>query len=426
MRPRTAGTAALRRMRAVIWRTVAVARRATGYRRQTLSRETSPSQLARHWERIVLKLLKHGGATTGNSVKLCCDGDEGMESIWRAIACAKHTVWFEMYIFQPDRVGKRTLDELAKAAGRGCEVMLLVDALGSAGLSESALRQLRNCAPGRVHIRFFNPIRPWRWPVTIMRRDHRKIVVVDGAIGFCGGMNISEDYAGPRHGNGLFHDSLVRMEGPCVRHLAAVFASSWRKTTKKRPRLGPRPETCGESLVQVQASRGIYGRRSIQRALRITVRNAVNHCYITTPYFIPPQRLVSAIKRAAERGVDVRILTAGVCDVPIVHLAAQHVYGGLLKHGVRIYEMYDSTLHAKTITIDGVYSTVGTFNLDTWSDKRNLEVNIAMIDPVIAQQMHTNFLGDVRTAWEITHENWHKRVWWKRLIHWTAYQVLRL
>lgn len=423
------GSVAIRRVRAVIWRSVAVARRATGYARRRpapRSAHPSPSWVARHWERIVIKLLKYGGTSFGNAVALCCDGDQGMEMIWSAIAAAKRSIWFEMYIFQADRVGKRTLDELTKAAKRGCEIHMLIDALGSAGLSEAALRPLRLAAPGKVHIRFFNPLRPWRWPGSLMRRDHRKIIIVDGEIGFCGGMNISEDYAGAQYGNGMFHDSLVKMHGPCVRDLAAVFASSWRVATRQRHRLPRRAPAAGETFVQVQASRGTLGRRSIQRALRLTVRNAVTHCYITTPYFIPPQRLITAIKRAAERGVDVRILTAGVCDVPIVHLAAQHIYGSLLKHGVRIYEMYDSTLHAKTITIDGVYSTVGSFNLDTWSDKRNLEVNVAMIDPDIARQMQENFLRDIDTAAEIVLDTWHKRPWWKRIIHWTAYQLLRV
>lgn len=417
----------MRRIRAAVWRSVAAARRASGYRRRTAHRSAaSPEWLAQHWERIVLKLLKHGGTTSGNSVSLSCDGDEGMESIWSDMARATRSVWVEMYIFQHDRVGQRTIEELTNAAKRGCEVLVLLDAVGSAGLSETALRPLRAVAPERVHIRFFNPIRPWHWPSSVMRRDHRKIIIVDGEVGFCGGMNISEDYAGPRHGNGLFHDSLARMQGPCVRDLAAVFASTWKRITDQGQRLPHRSARIGETVVQVQASRGMLGRRSIQRALRLTVRNAAHYCYITTPYFIPPQRLISAIKRAADRGVDVRILTAGVCDVPIVHLAAQHIYGSLIKHGVRIFEMYDSTLHAKTITIDGVYSTVGTFNLDTWSDKRNLEVNIAMIDPVIADELHTNFLRDIEPAHEITLDNWHKRPWYKRALHWTAYQSLRL
>src|SRR5688572_18406546 len=114
------GSAAVRRMRAAIWRTGAIARRAAGYRgREASTSKHSPTWLARHWERIILKLLKHGGATTGNAVSLCCDGDDGMVAIWNAIAGATHSVWFEMYTFQPDRVGKRTIEELTNAAKRG-------------------------------------------------------------------------------------------------------------------------------------------------------------------------------------------------------------------------------------------------------------------------------------------------------------------
>ena len=132
------------------------------------------------------------------------------------------------------------------------------------------------------------------------------------------------------------------------------------------------------------------------------------------------------MNRAADRGVDVRILTAGLSDVPVVAMAARHIYGRLLRHGVRIYEMFDSTIHAKTMTIDGVFSTVGSFNLDPWSEKRNLEVKVAMIDPEVALQMEEDFLSCVGKAKEVTLHTWNNRRWWRRALHWAAYQVLRL
>jgi cardiolipin synthase len=112
--------------------------------------------------------------------------------------------------------------------------------------------------------------------------------------------------------------------------------------------------------------------------------------------------------------------------VPVVHLAAQHTYDSFLHHGVRIYEMFSTTLHAKTIAIDGLYSTVGSFNLDTWSDKRNLEVNIAIIDPQVANEVQSQFFANLENAAEVTLENWQKRSLWRRLVHWAAYQLLRL
>jgi cardiolipin synthase len=136
--------------------------------------------------------------------------------------------------------------------------------------------------------------------------------------------------------------------------------------------------------------------------------------------------LIRALNRAAERGVDVRVLTAGDCDVPIVALAARHIYGRLLRHGVRIYELYDTTLHAKTITIDSVYSTVGSFNLDTWSFNRNLEVNVAMLDPAIAESLQNLFVENIAKSQEVTLDGWSKRSWLTKFQHWLAYQILRI
>jgi cardiolipin synthase len=394
-----------------------------------------PGDLAEHWERLAAILFRFGGASAGNAIKLYFDGDEKFEDLWQAIALAKRRVWLEVYILEPDRVGARTIEELTRAAERGCEVRLLFDAIGSSHVTESFLRPLR-VAGGTAH--GFNPLLKWQRLLrlertarkggaeSLFRRDHRKIVVIDNKIGFCGGMNISEDYAGQRYGKSTFRDCHAQVQGPCVRDLAAVFASSWRMATHEKLRLPPRPQLVGETVVQVLGSRGGLGRRPIQRSLRIVIRRAVQHCYISTPYFVPPLRLRRALQRAAERGVDVRILTAGVCDVSIVVLAARHIYGRLLKHGVRIFEMYSSTLHAKTITIDGLYSSVGSFNLDTWSDKRNLEVNISALDSKLARQMEDNFMNDLQHATEVTMDTWQKRSRFKRLVHWAAYQLLRV
>lgn len=424
-------------MRQVLRRAVAAQQRRM--RNRTSQRSLPvPEFLEAQWERVLKRLLKHGRASVGNTVELIGDGDDAMEAMWSAMASARHSIAVEMYIIEPDRVGLRTLAELAQAASRGVSVSLLMDAVGSSHITEAHLQPLRHSGRETVHIAWFNPLRPWRWPA---RRTHRKIVIVDGSIGFCGGMNLSEDYAGTRHGNGMFHDCIVRLRGPCVRDLHAVFVRSWRSATQRKlpalwkrlldrgvPRRSIRKQKVsgGDALVQVQESNGAYGRRSIQHALRLTIRKAVTHCDITTPYFIPPLRLMRVISAAAKRGVDVRILTAGKSDVPTVRLASQHIYGQLLRHGVRIYEMQHPVLHAKTIEIDGVYATVGSFNLDTWSDKRNLECNVAIIDHRVAGEMHEVFMGTISRAEEMTLETWHGRGWKARATHWLAYHLMRL
>jgi cardiolipin synthase len=376
-------------------------------------------------EWLLSRLLVLGGASAGNRVEVMCDGDAVMDSIWDAVDGAQKQVWVETYILEPDRVGQRTLDALVGAAKRGCEVLLLYDAVGGSRITEAFLKPLRD-AGGRIFV--FNPLLKWRRVNPLLRRDHRKIIVIDGYVGYCGGVNLSEDYGSTRHGNGRFHDSHVKIEGPCVHDLAAVLASSVRLASDNEVALSlpKRAEPVKETFVQVLASRGREGRRAIQRGMRLSIRHATRHCFITTPYFIPPARLIRAINYAARRGVDVHILTAGDSDVPIVRTAAQHIYGLLLKRGVRIHEMFGRTLHAKTMTMDGVYSTIGSFNLDTWSHKRNLEVMVGLVDADVARLMREQFDRDLELTKEVTLENWKKRSAWQKFVHWAAYQIMRI
>jgi cardiolipin synthase len=377
------------------------------------------------WEVIASLLLKYGGVSSGNRVDVMCDGDDTFEAIWRAMDGAKKRVWCETYTLEPDRVGQRTIETLAAAAKRGCQVRLLYDPVGSPRVTEAFLKPLREAGGD---ITPFNPVWTWKRRHALLSRDHRKIIIIDNHTAFAGGRNISEDYAGQRCGNGLFRDCHLRLQGPCVRHLANVFLSSLRLMRDDVERFD-RFRRCarqGGTFAQVLSSRGLFGRRPIQRAMRLTIRHAVSQCLITNPYFVPPQRLMNAIVRAAKRGVDVRILTAGECDVPMVHRAAQHSYGRLLKHGVRIYELYGSTLHAKTMTIDGLYSSVGSFNLDHWSYHRNLEVNVGMIDAAVTATLNERFQQDLCEAKEVTLEKWKRRTRWQRFVHWCAYQLMRL
>jgi cardiolipin synthase len=406
----------LRRWR-VAWR--AVAARALRRRRA----RAVPRDIVLHWSRLVEPLLRLGGASSGNSARLLLDGDDAMESIWQAIDEASRRVWVDMYIIEPDQVGRRTLDALTRAAARGCEVLLIVDAVGSAGLEEDHVKPLRDAGGSFVR---FNPLLRWPRRGPMLRRDHRKVIIIDGRAAYCGGMNLSEDYAGPRHGNGRFHDCHLELRGPCVRDLASVVDATLRLATRTRLSLPRRGEEDGHVFVQVLASSGWKSRRSIQRAMRFTVRHAVRSCLITTPYFVPPLRLRRAMIRAARAGVDVRVLTAGDSDVPIVRRAARHIYGLFLRSGVRIFEMFDRTLHAKTMVVDGLYCTVGTFNLDTWSDKRNLEVNVAMLDAAVAEKLRERFLDDLTHSREVTMKDWARRSAWTRLLDWLAYQLLRL
>jgi len=401
------------------------------------------------WRRTLNRLFPLGGTSVGNTVELYFDGDAAFTDMLAAIDRAKQRVWLETYIIEDDALGQRVRDALVRARRRGVEVRVLFDAYGSMTLPSDFFDDLSS-AGGFVVA--FNPLLPFHfsrsyakkkenpWPV----RDHRKILVVDDDVAFCGGMNISCDYAGKALGNGLFRDTHLKLQGPAVGDLAFIFASSLHQATE-----GPDLRASAASgaslassstegsdddvaplqmpgvLVQVLTSNVGRGRRQIQRSLRQSVGRSMETCYLTSPYFVPPRRLVRALTLAARRGVDVRVLTAGQSDVPVSKWASEAVYARLVKRGVRIYEMNSQTLHAKTASIDGLYSMVGSFNLDMWSYRRNLEVSLAMVNVELTEALDAQFEKDLAGAQEVHLADLKKRSVMRRALSWLSYQVLR-
>lgn len=381
----------------------------------------------RLWERwrSTLRLLRPlGDVSRGNRITPLLDGDEAFVAMWEAIDGASRRVVCTTFILEDDAVGRRTRDALAAAAERGCEVVLQCDAYGSKALRASFLRPLQESG-GRVIL--YNPPLRFRPRMSRLVRNHRKILVVDDRIAFCGGMNVSEDYAGEHHGTGRFRDVHLRLDGPCVADLAKLVRDSIRSGGDRPPARGERPRPFAKgSVVQVLESNVRRQRRAIQKAMHFTLRRAVKRCIFTSPYFVPPRRLIAAMTDAAQRGVDVRVMTAGRSDVPIVRKASRHLYGRLLRGGVRLYEMQERTLHAKTACIDGVYGSVGSFNLDYWSYRRNLEVTVTALDPATAARLEERFREDLVLSREVRLENWERRRLLERVLDWLAYQLLRI
>ena len=379
------------------------------------------------WERWrgTLRLLRPlGEVSRGNRLTPLLDGDRAFEAMWKAIAGARRRVMCTTYTIADDDVGRRTRDELSAAARRGCEVVLQFDAFGSSALRAAFTDPITE-AGGRV-LSYNPPLRLWaRLPRLV--RDHRKILVVDDQIAFCGGMNITSDYAGEKYGTGRFRDVHLRLIGPCVGDLSRFVRHSIRSSGGGVPRAGRRPPASAVgAVVQVLESNVRRQRRAIQKATAYTLRRAVRRCYFTSPYFVPPRRLVKDMVEAADRGVDVRVMIAGVSDVPLVSMASRHLYGRLLRAGVRLFEMQGRTLHAKTAAIDGVYASVGSFNLDHWSYRRNLEVNVTTLDERTARRLEQRFEEDTALSTEVRLETWDRRGMFERLRDWAAYQLMRL
>jgi cardiolipin synthase A/B len=409
-------------------------------------------KLTASWQKAFLRLFPLGGFSTHNKVKIIHDGDEAFLAIVEAIKKATVSIYIETYILAADRLGFWLAEELIAAKRRGVEVTILYDHLGSAGLSNSFLSAMTKEG---IKILAFNPIWPWRRSGPLLFRDHRKIVVVDEATAFCGGMNISADYAGPIYGKDRFRDSIACIKGPAVRDLFLITLESIAETEfAERPAalvetldfcidkslafklflqrlwhsadsFEPLTKAQG-TLVQVLRSNMRRNLTHIQKSMEECVNRSVSYCYFTTPYFLPNDGLRKAMINAARRGVDVRILTAGLSDVPLMRYASRHVYRGFLQHGIRIYEMTKKTLHAKLATIDGLHASIGSYNLDHWSARRNLEVNLSIIDQDIALTLKEQFHHDLSLSHEINKDEFFKRSIWRRLLCWLAYALMRL
>lgn len=384
------------------------------------------------WRTTLRRLMPLGGGSVGNAIEVLDDGDAAFQAKWDAIDAAQHQVLFETYIFVHDAVGAQTLRHLEQAAKRGVDVWVLLDQFGSGMLTEDELAPLK--AAG-AHVMFFNPfVRSLLRFVTggdrgALTRDHRKLLVVDGRTGFAGGMNVEARYAGARLGTGEIRDTDVRVDGPAAQDLGNVFRGSVRQAGHEppvvHPLTGPLPEPPGVT-VQVLQSNVHRDMRAIQKALRLVTRRAQHAVWLCSPYFVPPLGLQRAMKFAARRGVDVRVLTASLnSDVPAVTRAGRSLYDGLLKAGVRIFEYDARRLHAKVAVVDKAYAQIGSFNLDRLSNQRNLEVMLSFLDRAHATRLASQFEADLAGATEITRADLEKRTWLERAREWLAFQLMR-
>jgi cardiolipin synthase len=357
-----------------------------------------------------------------NRVSLLLDGRQAFPAMLNAIAQAKSTICLETYILRDDHTGRRFAAALAERARAGVEVNLLYDAWGSS-VSEPFLQAL-GAAGVRTHP--FHRVGPWSWPWTflarILRRDHRKSLVVDGRVAFLGGLNISDDYAAPEDGGAGWRDTHVRVEGPAALQLQALFLRTWRRhmgARLDRARYA-RPGPPDRSL-RIVASDFRLRRRGIRRAYLAAIGYARHEVLITQAYFLPPLSLLRAILQAARRGVEVRIILAGTTDVPLVLYAVRAMYERFLRAGVRIFEWRGRVLHAKTAVVDSRWATVGSSNLDAMSFFGNLEVNAVVEDPAFARALEEVFADDLTHCVEIKLADVQRRGIVDRIAFWLAY-----
>ncbi|WP_437765046.1 phospholipase D-like domain-containing protein [Sorangium sp. So ce281] len=349
------------------------------------------------------------------------DGAQTYPAMLEAIAGARRTICLETYILRVDRTGQRFAEALMERAAAGVEVNVLFDAWGSS-VSSSFLDGLRRAG---VRSLAFRPLDLSAPLGKVARRDHRKALIVDGAIAFTGGLNLSDDYAAPEDGGASWRDTHLRIEGPAAAELQYFFLRTWQRTggapidDERYVYAARRPDPAVQIISNDLPRR--RHRHGIRDAYRHAIERARRRIFITNAYFLPPLRIIHALSAAARRGVDVRIMVAGTTDVPAVLLASRAIYGHLLDAGARMFEWRGRVLHAKTAVIDGLWSTVGSTNLDSQSLRMNLEVNAVVAHRGFAGAMERMFADDLAHCHEITAARWAERPLWERAASWTAY-----
>ena len=359
----------------------------------------------------------------GNRVRLLRDGAETYPAMLEAIRAARERVCLETYILRADALGERFLEALAERAKAGIAVYLMFDGLGSFGLPEPFLWRIREAGIQAVAYHPLHHLLSWR---RLNRRNHRKSLIVDGKIGFVGGINIANEYAPTEQGGGGWRDTNLRIDGPAVFHLETLFFRTWFRAGGKGSAVplagGPLP-LAGGSLVRILGSRTIRERRIIRSAYLRAIALAEARVRVTNAYFLPDPVMIRALRKAARRGVEVSVILGGTgSDVPWVAFAARCVYGKLLRGRIRLYEWQGPNLHAKTAVVDGLWSTVGSYNLDYRSLLHNLEVNAAVIDGELGREMERMFEEDLRECRPVTYEAWKARSWLERARDWLAYR----
>ena len=330
-------------------------------------------------------------------------GADLYEDMLAAIDSAQDRILFETYIIKGDAMGERFKQALIRAADRGVDVYVVYDAFANLVVRPSFLR-----FPPNVHVLRY-PIYSAGWKVFSFRsygRDHRKILVVDRAVGYVGGFNIGALYATE------WRDTHVKIVGPSVWDLDNAFVDFW--NLRDDPTARPL-EQLGEASWEPQ----VRAHRNVPRQLMFPIRGmyleaidrAKDHVYITAAYFIPDRDILQGLIEAAGRGVDVRILMPEVSNHAATDVLSRGFYGSLLRGGVRILLYQDWMVHAKTATIDGRWTTIGTANIDRLSLTGNYEINLEFLDAGLAAEMKTIFVNDSSIARELTLEEWDSRPW---------------
>lgn len=359
-----------------------------------------------------------------NQITLLTNGEEKFPAVLRELEAAKHSIHIQYYIYDNDRIGNLIKDLMIRKASEGVKVRFIYDDFGSNGLKKKFIRQLED---GGVEVFPFYKVYLVILASRLNYRNHRKVIIIDGRIGFTGGINVSDKYINDPAVEKLYwRDAHIRIEGPAVLNLQYHFLADWNFCSDQQ--LAPNRELFPvpirrpdfSMLTQIAVSGPDFPRPDIMLSYFSAIANAAKKVYITTPYFIPNNSIYDAITKAALSGCDVRLLVPGVSDSKLVNAASQSYYETLLECGVKIYLYQKGFVHAKTIVVDDSLSMVGSANIDFRSFDLNFELNTIIYDQEFCTTMTNVFLKDIEQADEIQLSEWQDRSTMRQLFEKTA------
>lgn len=347
----------------------------------------------------------------GNTINLMVDGETFFPVMLEEMHKARHSLLLEFYLVASGTVTNRFVDEMVAALGRGVMVRLIIDGFGALKFSRSDRKRLDDAG---AKIVVYNPLHVSKLTHNFAR-DHRKLLVIDQQVAFIGGTGLSDVYW-LSEGNGCpWHELMCRIEGPVVNDLLSVYNALWDRCTHQKLPAPPRSSpVAGSSSVRVCTVQGMY-QQEIKASFLQRVNLSYEKVWMMTAYFMPSFSVRSALRRAAKRGVDVRLIIAGpYTDQPWVFHASKRYYRALLKAGVKIYEYQPRFLHAKATVVDD-WSSMGSCNLDHWNLRWNLEANIEVRDAHFVSQMTQVLSDDMQQCHQVTYEAWRQRPWHRKL-----------
>ena len=363
-----------------------------------LSNFSSDSEVNENYEDLILMNYNHSGAiyTVGNEVKTYINGEDKFKDLFEDIRNAKCFIHIEYYIFRYDELGKALVNELRKKAEDGLEIRLLIDGMGSKAITKNIIKGILPHINTRINY-----------------RNHRKIAVIDGKVGYVGGFNVGNEYVNKGKQFKFWRDTHIRIRGEAVNELNKRFILDWDYAADEN--MGnmfmyfPTPEKVGDVGIQIVSSGPDHMEEYIKNSYMKIINSAKNYVYIQTPYLVPDSPMLEALKISALSGVDVRIIVPGEPDHFFMEWMLSANIGLLIEYGIKIYRYGNGFIHSKTIVADGQVCSIGTANLDIRSFKLNFEVNAFIYNEKVAKEQEKIFLDDQEKSKLVIKEEYDKR-----------------